>query len=144
MKVGLVWAGQRLTDPEPRSLALQALAPLAAVPKVHFFSLQKGPDALQAAWPPRGMVLQDLQSHLFDWSATAAALSALDLLICIDSGIAHLAGALGVPTWVLLHYDAAWRWESPWYSKMKLFRQSQPGNWNDPIATVARELADLV
>ncbi len=147
-KVGLVWAGQRLSNPEPRSLALQALAPLAEVPGIHFFSLQVGPDAVQANWPPHGMELRDLQPQLFDWANTAAALMSLDLLICIDSGIAHLAGALGVPTWLLLHHDAGWRWQrhssrSAWYPSLKLYRQERPGCWQAPIAAVARDLASL-
>lgn len=148
-KVGLVWAGQRLSDPEPRSLALKALAPLAEARGVQFFSLQLGPDALQSGWPPAGMVLHDLQSRLVDWAATAAALTALDLLICIDSGIAHLAGALGLPTWLLLHHDAGWRWQrhssrSAWYPSLRLYRQQRPGCWRSPIAAVADDLASHV
>lgn len=132
LKVGLVWAGQRLSQPERRSLALAALAPLSQVPRVQFYSLQKGPDAIQAQWPPPGLEVRDLSPWLHDWSETAAALRQLDLLISIDTGVAHLAGVLGCPTWLLLPAQADWRWtetgeSSRWYPHHRLVGQDQIG-----------------
>jgi len=155
LKVGLVWAG----NPRPhmpranlidrrRSLALTQLAPLAGVPGVRFYSLQKDGDAvLQAKAPPAGMDLVNLMDGVSDFADTAALVANLDLVIGVDTSVIHLAGALGVPVWVLSRFDGCWRWlqdrdDSPWYPSMRLFRQEAPGDWGPVVARVAEALRD--
>ena len=94
---------------------------------------------------PTGLQLLDLGSQLTDFSDTAALLSQLDLLISVDTSVAHLAGALSKPVWMLLPFSPDWRWlmnrtDTPWYPSMKLFRQRKLGDWVDVIARVVREL----
>ena len=142
LRVGLVWAGNptHLRD-RFRSLALAQLAPLAGVPGVRFFSLQKGQGAQDAAKPPAGFALDDLGPELADFRDTAAAIAALDLVISVDTSVAHLAGALGRPVWMLVPRPADWRWleegeSSPWYPTMRLFRQRTRDDWADVIERV--------
>jgi Tfp pilus assembly protein PilF len=149
-KVGLVWASQsgHRTAPD-KSLPLEALAPLAAVPGVRFYSLQKGDAARQLRRPPPGMAITDLAGELHDFSDTAAAVAGLDLVISVDTAVAHLAGALGRPTWTLLKQVPDWRWllersDSPWYPTMRLFRQARPGSWQEPAAALAEALRQFV
>ncbi|MDD2319832.1 MAG: glycosyltransferase family 9 protein, partial [Geobacteraceae bacterium] len=142
--IGLVWAGRPKPDPK-RSASLQAFAPLAAVPGTTFYSLQVGSGSEQAQDPPAGMVLRDYTAELTDFSATAALIANLDLVITIDSAAAHLAGALGKETWLLLPYAADWRWmtgrnDSPWYPAMRLFRQERPGDWSTPVVAMVKVL----
>jgi tetratricopeptide (TPR) repeat protein len=145
-KVGLVWASQSgHRTAQEKSLALQALAPLGSVPGVRFYSLQKGEAALQSRRAPEGMRLQDLGGALADFSDTAAAIAGLDLVISVDTAVAHLAGAMGVPTWTLLKYVPDWRWllgrdDCPWYPTMRLFRQERQGDWQAPVAGLAGAL----
>jgi hypothetical protein len=127
---------------------LSRLAPLAAVDGAAFFSLQKGPAAAQAASPPAGMRMVDLSQHLHDFADTASAITALDLVITTCTSVAHLAGALGKPVWILLQYAADWIWlldreDSPWYPTARLFRQPTPGAWPLVIERVAGELRRL-
>ena len=148
LKVGLVWAGQRLSLPERRSLALAALAPLSEIPGVRFYSLQKGADSIQAAWPPPGLQLEDLSGGLHDWAETASVLGRLDLLISIDTGVAHLAGVVGCPTWLLLCHRPDWRWLEPgrnsrWYPKHRIYKQPQPGDWQSCIQALKEDLWQL-
>ena len=146
IKAGLVWAGNpQNPNDRARSLALQDLAPLARVPDVTFFSLQKGPAAAQAVAPPAGMRLVDLTPRILDFSDTAALLSQLDLVVSIDTAVAHLSGAMGMPTWVALPFAADWRYhvgrgDNPWYPTMRLFRQERDGDWSAVIAQIAQEL----
>jgi tetratricopeptide (TPR) repeat protein len=148
--VGVVWAGSpRGHDPDlraadqRRSLRLDQLAPLAEIPGIAFVSLQKGEAATQT--PPAGMTLLDHAEKLTDFAATAALVSALDLVVTVDTAVAHLAGALGVPVWVLNRFDTCWRWlldreDSPWYASLRLFRQPSPGVWDDAIGELASAL----
>jgi ADP-heptose:LPS heptosyltransferase len=83
---------------------------------------------------------------LTDYAATAAAVSALDLVLCVDTSVAHLAGALGRPAWVMLPHAPDWRWmlgrdDTPWYRSLRLFRQDRPGDWTSVIARVGAALA---
>lgn len=138
-RVGVVWKGnpKHLNDAERSLPSLEVLALLWRVEGIRFFSLQKS--ALELAWPP-SLPLVDLGSMIDDFADTAAVLSQLDLLICVDTSVAHLAGALGLPCWVLLPcYKPDWRWlikreDSPWYPTMRLFRQEQRGDWQAPVA----------
>ncbi len=149
-KVGLCWAGRpEQWDNTSRSAALDALAPLAMRRGVVYYSLQKGPAAAEAAHPPAGMSLKDYSSELRDFSDTAALISALDLVITVDTSVAHLAGALGAPTWVMLSRLPDWRWlledeRCPWYPSMRLFRQQESGDWRSVAERIARALSDRV
>ncbi len=143
--VGLTWAGNlsNVNDVN-RSVPLAALAPLTGIPGVRFVGVQKGPAAEQAA----GLSLENLGPQLGNLDDTAALVSVLDLVISVDTSVAHLAGALGVPTWLLLSTPCDWRWEleresSPWYPSMRLFRQERPRAWAPVVERVAAEIARL-
>lgn len=147
LKVGLVWAGRpQQWDDRKRSLALAQLAPLGAAEGVAFFSLQIGEAASQAKTPPAGMRLVDLTSRIQDFEDTAALVSRLDLVVTIDTSVAHLAGAMGTPVWVLVAHAPDWRYhlgrdDMPWYPSMRLFRQQRDGDWASAIERVAEALA---
>jgi tetratricopeptide (TPR) repeat protein len=144
LKVGLSWGGRPLPDPG-RSVPLSALAPLAEVSGVWFISLQKGDAAKEADAPPAGMRLANWTQDLLDFSDTAALIANLDLVITIDSAVAHLAGAMGKPVMLMLPFSADWRWmlgrsDSPWYPTMRLFRQTRAGDWSTCINQIAQAL----
>ncbi|MSP00216.1 MAG: glycosyltransferase family 41 protein [Acetobacteraceae bacterium] len=151
-KVGLVWSGApRPEDPHSyaidrrRSMTLAHFAPLASVPGVSLISLQKGAPAEQTKNPPDGMTLHDWTDELDDFENTAALVEALDLVIAVDTSVAHLAGGLGKPVWVLNRFDLCWRWlrnrtSSPWYPTARLFHQQTPGAWPDAMRDVAAAL----
>ena len=140
-KVGLVWAGNpRHRDDRNRSLPADALLSLVAHPGIAWFSLQIGSRAGDLAGLAAGEV-SDIAGELTDFSETAAALDALDLLISVDTAPIHLAGALGVPGWLLLPKKADWRWlsareDTPWYRSLRLFRQDEQGDWPGVIRSV--------
>lgn len=146
--VGLVWAGRaEQWDDRKRSITLAALAPLGQAAGVEFYSLQKGEGSTQACSPPQGMRFHDLTARIQDFSDTAALISQLDLVITIDTSVAHLAGAMGVPTWVLVAHAPDWRYhlegsDNPWYPTMRLFRQDRDGDWSGPIGRVADALRE--
>jgi Tfp pilus assembly protein PilF len=151
-RVGLVWSGSpRVDDPKShlvdlrRSITLECLAPLGSDSEVSFVSLQKGEAAAQARTPPDGLVLHDWSADLDDFLDTAALIDALDLVISVDTSVAHLAGALGKPVWILNRFDQCWRWlsgrtDSPWYPTARLFQQEFPGDWAGVIQQVATAL----
>ena len=145
LKVGLIWAASSW-DPT-RSLRLAHLAPLAAISgRIRFFSLQQGPELKELADAPFPIV--SLSEHTGELHEAAAALLQMDLVLAVDGMMAHLAGALGRPAWVLLKHDADWRWmddraDSPWYPTMRLFRQPAPGAWAPVIGQVAAQLGKL-
>ena len=149
LRVGLAWAGQPMQgDDRKRSLSLAALAPLAQS-DVAFYSLQKGEAAAQATAPPAGMRVVELGSRFTDFSDTAGAMSHLDLVITVDTSVAHLAGAMGLPTWVLLSAVPDWRYgaegeRTPWYPTMRLFRQRADGDWGGVLVEVAQALREAV
>jgi tetratricopeptide (TPR) repeat protein len=150
LRVGLVWAGaRRAGQPHAaaidrrRSMTLAALAPLAEVPGCVFVSLQLGPPARQTAAAPFPLV--DVADRLTDFADTAALIEVLDLVVTVDTAVAHLAGALGKPVWLLNRFDACWRWprdrdDSAWYPTMRLFRQTSPGDWDAVARRVAAAL----
>lgn len=147
LNVGLVWATDRL--PGKKSCSLEIFSPLSQMQGITFYSLQKGEAAAQAKNPPFGMKLIDYTEEIKDFSDTAALIENLDLIISIDTAVAHLAGAMGKPVWTLLHFTPDWRWmlnreDSPWYPTMRLFRQSSPGDWKSVIAQVEIELKKLL
>ncbi len=149
LKVGLAWAGSATRrDNAQRSVPAAMLAPLTAVPGVSVFSLQVGPFAAESAELARHAPVVELGPGLTDFAATAAAIAALDLVICVDTGVAHLAGALGRPAWVLLAKPTGFLWmqeraDSPWYPTLHLLRQTKAGAWKPVIARAAAELARL-
>lgn len=149
-RVGLVWKGNpRFENDSERSLpSLHTLAPLAGIPGLRFYSLQKGAGEAEAGDPGRPFSIVDLGSRITDFTDTAAIIANLDLLITVDTAAAHLAGALGKPCWVLLpDYQTDWRWlagrdDSPWYpGVVRLFRQPAGGGWSPVIAALAVALA---
>ncbi|HEX6748885.1 MAG TPA: glycosyltransferase family 9 protein [Longimicrobium sp.] len=140
LAVGLVWRAGDWDD--RRSIPLPLLAPLADVPGVALHLLQRG-DALAEAPDGFGVV-----SGSDDVTECARVMRALDLVVTVDSMPAHLAGALGVPVWTLLHADCDWRWmdardDSPWYPTMRLFRQERQGDWEPVVRQVAAHLRRL-
>jgi hypothetical protein len=149
-RIGLVWAGNpRLDSPDwatlrLRSVAPERLAPLFDLPGLHFFSLQKGGVAAPEDFP-----LTDFMNEMQDFADTAALIANLDLVISVDTAIAHLAAALGKPVWVLNCFNPCWRWlrgrqDSPWYPSLRLFRQPKPGDWQAVIEKVRGELIRLI
>lgn len=137
-RIGLVWAGSsHHPDDSRRSLPKAALAPLLENSDVEWFSLQLGSP------PPDGA--SDLTAGIRDFADTAERLAEIDLLITVDTSIAHLAGAIGKPVWMLVAYTPDWRWQldrsdTPWYPSFRLFRQKKPGDWAGVIAEVAEAL----
>ncbi len=137
--VGVAWAGNAAYFHDAqRSVSQDVLAPLRTVAGVSFVSLQPGEAAPD--W------MTDWTAELRDFAATAALISALDVVICVDSAVCHLAGALGRPVWLLNRYAPDWRWllgrdDSPWYPTLRQFRQTVPGVWEDVIAAVCLSLA---
>jgi len=153
LRVGLCWKGSAsFENDDQRSLpALEILASLGEVAGVRFFSLQKGAGEDQAAQPPVGLPLVDLAPRLADFSDTAAVIENLDLVISVDTAVAHLAGALGKRCWLLLpDYKTDWRWltgcsDSPWYPQvMRLFRQRAMGEWSSVIGELRQALEQFV
>jgi hypothetical protein len=146
LKVGLCWAG-RPTHPDDhhRSIPLARFSSLAHLPGIQWFSLQKGP---RAAAADSAISLTDWTADLADLADSAALIANLDLVLTVDTSLAHLAGAMGKPTWVLLPYAPDWRWlldraDTPWYPTMRLFRRPKIGDWQTPIAAVAKALSAL-
>jgi tetratricopeptide (TPR) repeat protein len=145
-RVGLVWAGRKDYPKDAlRSLPLRELAPLFAVPGVRFVNLQKGGEARQIA--QTGLALVDRIDECADLMETAAMLGELDLAICVDTAVMHLAGALGKPLWMLNRFETEWRWmlgraDSPWYPSMRIFRQQRPNDWSGVVAQVAEALRE--
>jgi tetratricopeptide (TPR) repeat protein len=138
---GVVWAGNpwRYHD-EARSLPVHFLPPLTHLPGIDWWSLQVGPAAAET---PKGMV--NLADELTDFGETAAVISALDLVITVDTAAAHLAGSLGRPVWLLLPFVSDWRWmlgreDSPWYPSVRIFRQPRPGDWGQVMERVVGAL----
>jgi tetratricopeptide (TPR) repeat protein len=156
LRIGLCWAGGLRLDQfnantvdRRRSLPLEAFAPLAGVDGLAIYSLQKGPPAAQLAelqgrgWA--GPEIIDPTAELKDLADTAALIANLDLVITCDTAIAHLAGGLGKPVWILNRFDACWRWltdrdDNPWYPTARLFRQPAPGDWGSVIERVKDQL----
>ncbi len=149
LRVGVVWAGasrpgmaaMRAMDAR-RSLPADALAALAGIGGVRLVSLQK------EQTPPAQFDIADPMPECADFDDTAAVVAGLDLVIAVDTAMAHLAGALGRPVWLLSRYDACWRWlhdrrDSPWYPGLRLYRQTTPGEWAPVLRALAADLTAL-
>ncbi|CAK0764348.1 putative UDP-N-acetylglucosamine--peptide N-acetylglucosaminyltransferase SPINDLY [Azospirillaceae bacterium] len=146
-RIGLVWAGNpTYKNDRNRSLALETLTPILSLPGCAFVSLQKegGATAIQAH---RSLTdILDLGAEISDFADTAAILSNLDMVITVDTSVAHCAGALGVPTWVFLPFAPDWRWmlnrvDSPWYPSIRLYRQPRRNDWTSVVAHMAADLS---
>jgi tetratricopeptide (TPR) repeat protein len=148
-RVGVVWQGnpQHRFD-RYRSFSALELAPLADVPGVQLYSLQKGEGSEQLPALAGRCPIVDLADRIQDFDDAAAVMKNLDLVVSCDSAPVHLAGALGVRVWVPLPHTPDWRWllereDSPWYPTMRLFRQPPDGNWAPVFQRLAGELASL-
>ncbi|HEY1683616.1 MAG TPA: tetratricopeptide repeat protein [Tepidisphaeraceae bacterium] len=149
LRIGLTWAGNpRFPGDAIRSMHIKQLAPLSGLSGVQLFSLQKGIAAGQISNAPSDLNLIDLSADLNDFADTAAVMSILDLVITTDTSVAHLAGALGRPTWLMLQANPDWRWlprslNSLWYPSLRLFYQPAPGDWESVILSIRSELNNL-
>jgi ADP-heptose:LPS heptosyltransferase len=124
-------------------MRFEQLQPLLEIPGIEFFSLQLGADAAaQLHGDPR---VVDFTAEIGNFEDTAALVENLDLVICVDTSIAHLSGAIGKPVWLLNRFNTCWRWmmertDSPWYPTMRIFRQPGAGDWESVVADVKRAL----
>ena len=143
-RIGLVWAGNiNYPNDRNRSIPFEQLTPLLQAGRGHFVSLQKGPQKLEVDFVTHALMDTDLL--LDNFAATAGLIHTLDLVITVDTSVAHLAGALGKPVWVLLPFDPDWRWmlereDSPWYPTMRLFRQIAPRDWTTALEKISKDL----
>jgi tetratricopeptide (TPR) repeat protein len=141
-RIGVAWEGSAThKNDKNRSMSARRLAPLAEVPGISLISLQK----LGRSAPPENLKMLDRTVELMDFSDTAALIANLDLVVTVDTAVAHLAGAMGKPVWVLLPSVPDWRWllgrdDSPWYPTARLFRQEIPGDWAGVMRRVCEEL----
>jgi ADP-heptose:LPS heptosyltransferase len=151
-RIGLVWAGSSAHgNDRNRSLPAKAFAHLIVAARnmsAQLISLQKDASAADLAWLEQTPDLVRVEDQLTDFADTAALISTCDLVISVDTSVAHLAGALGRPLWLLLAKPCDWRWmsnrdDTPWYPSARLFRQAAPGDWAEVLDRVAQALADL-
>ena len=143
-RIGIAWWGSQHIP--KRSLPVEALLPLLSLPGFEFHALQKEIPPAQREFLSAHPVLHDHSAELGDFADTAALISLLDLVVTIDTSVAHLAGALGKPVWIMLQHSADWRWllerdDSPWYPTARLFRQQKRGDWAGVVSDVARALS---
>ena len=149
IKVGIVWAGSpKHVNDRHRSIDLDSFLSLASVNGVTLYSLQAGPRASDVVKQAHPALIIDLSPHLKDFAETAAIVSQLDLVVCVDTSVAHLAGALGKPVWMLTPFSPDWRWllerkDSPWYPTMQLYRQSEPTRWDDVMGRIVADLKSI-
>ena len=148
LKVGIVWSGSvTFKGNRDRALRLAAFLHAFDLPGVQLYSLQKGPPEIELKTVDADAPIVNLAPLLGDFADTAAAIAGLDLVLMTDSAVAHLAGALGRPVWVLVAFVAHWLWlkdrenDNPWYPSMRLFRQKHPGQWGTAIERARAELA---
>lgn len=148
--VALVWAGNPPdhANDHNRSLTLSRLSPVLAVDGAAFYGFQLPPRNGDIAASGHAARITDLSGMIRDFEDTAAGLLNMDLLIAVDTSIVHLAGALGVPTWLPLPFNLDWRWltkraDSPWYPSLRLYRQESVADWSVPITRMANDLARL-
>ena len=143
-RVGLAWAGNPAHSNDlRRSMPIAALAPILAVAEIDWISLQVGPASAEIT---ARYGIADRSAGLTDFAATAALIETLDLVVAVDTSTAHLAGAMGWPVWVMIPLAPDWRWmigrtDSPWYASLRLFRQTEPGDWDGVACRVAAALA---
>ncbi len=145
-RVGITWAGRPSHNNNiNRTIRLETLAPIFDVPDIHLVSLQKGPAAAELETYRGAAPLLNLDSEIGSFEDTAAIVENLDLVLCVDTSLGHLAGAMGRPVWVLLPFAPDWRWlleraDTPWYPTMQLFRCPGPRRWDLLLPAVAEAL----
>jgi hypothetical protein len=144
-RIGLAWWGSQHIA--KRSLPIEILLPLLKLPGVEIHSLQKEVPPAHRDWLAKHPLVRDHSKELRDFADTAALISALDLVVSIDTSVAHLAGALAKPVWVMLQHRADWRWlldreDSPWYPTARLFRQKRRGGWEGVVGEIVAALSD--
>jgi uncharacterized protein (TIGR03032 family) len=149
-KVGIAWSAIPTYDSnnDKDSCYLKNFLPLLKIPGISFYSLTTGKGVEELKALSQKSTIDDLSEKLDDLTATAKAISQLDLIITVDTVIAHLAGAMAKPVWLLLSYSPHWRWmlnrnDSPWYPSMRLFRQKQPQDWEGVFKEVEEELKEI-
>ena len=146
MNIGIVWAGSPThQNDRRRSVPLDLFLPLANDVDTRLFSLQKGPACKELITTGANCIIVDAGKDLKDFTDSAALIDQLDLVITVDTSVAHLAGAMGKEVWVLLPFTPDWRWmwhrtDSPWYPDMRLFRQDHPGDWEGSFKKLYRAL----
>jgi hypothetical protein len=152
LRVGLLWSGSPHNDDagahkidRRRSIPLDEFTTLGDLPRIHLVSLQLH-DSQSVSAPPACLRLLDLMGEVTDFADTAALVANLDLVIAVDTSVAHLAGGMGRRVWLLSRYDGCWRWlhdrdDSPWYPQMRIYRQPRPHDWSAVIARVREDLA---
>jgi len=146
IKAGIVWGGRKSRLNANRSVELDDLFPLFSLPKIQWFSLQTGKDLEQLKNNDNAVI--DLGKEFITFADTAAAINALDLVITIDTSVAHLSGALGKKTFVMLKSAPDWRWllgrsDSPWYSSLTLFRQAHANSWGSVIYSIEKKMTQM-
>ena len=145
LRVGLVWAGNPgFVNDRRRSVPPALLGPLTQIGGAHFFSLQFGGGAM-----PAGLRIADAMAGVSDFADTARRIADLDLVIAVDTAVAHLAATMGKPVWLLSRFLGCWRWlydrmDSPWYPTMRVYRQSEPNDWTGVIQAVQDDLQHLL
>jgi hypothetical protein len=148
IRIGLAWSGNpQNSNDHRRSIPLEALAPLLALPGTAWFSLQRAADERDVGVVPAATALRQLPMRE-EFDGAAALIAELDVILSVDTSIAHLAGGLGRPVWVLLSFAPDWRWyplgsESIWYPSARVFRQPACGDWTSVVAEVGTALAAL-
>jgi tetratricopeptide (TPR) repeat protein len=150
-KIGLVWASSPDNKElyHKKSCKLNQFEPALNIHGLSFYSLQKGPASTEIDSLHKGTKIINLDSELNDFTDTAAAINNLDLVISVDTSVAHLAGAIGKPVWLLLPFVPDWRWQlerddSPWYPNMRLFRQTQMYDWDGVFEQITESLSRLM
>ncbi len=150
IKVGLVWRGSPgYRQDAVRSMRLADLCPLFELPGTAFYSLQVGPAGREISALGLDGFIADLTALIKDWRDTARAVMAMDVVVSVDTAVAHLAGALGKPVFLLLPFSCCWRWmrsrdDTPWYRSTRLYRQTVPNQWSGPVARVRSKLARML
>lgn len=148
LKVGLVWSGNNRILPQ-RSCNFKALEPLVSIPGITYYSLQVGQASKELSQSGAKLNIVDLTQHLTDFADTAALIHNLDLVIAVDTAVAHLAGAMGKPVWLILPFVPSWFWsidrsDSPWYPTMRIFRSKAPADWSAAVEEVCLNLKTAV
>ncbi len=144
IKVGIKWQGNTFSD-KGRVIPTEAFYPLIEVENTQYYSFQTFEGSEEVSKLTSRYNVIDIGKDLIDFSQTAAALSNLDIVICNDTSLAHLAGAMGIPCWVILPYESDWRWHTDlskcdWYNSVRLFRQKSYGDWNGVFEEVLSEM----
>jgi len=149
LRVGLVWCGSNHGRADRRPIPLERLVPILSIPEVQFVSLQKDIRSSDAEALRSHAHIIEIGNELDDFADTAAVVAQLDLVVSIDTALAHLTGAMGKPVYILLPDPPSWRWlldreDSPWYPTARLFRQREPGAWDDVVSRVAQAIGSLL